>query len=84
MGNMRSKEEIIGWIQKTIANELHVDVAAVPPHAKFTELGADSVALIALAGDLEEWLGQTVLPSMLWDHPTLEALAAELSRVSAQ
>jgi len=81
---MRSKQEIIEWLRRAIANEIHVDPVTIAASAKFTELGADSVSLIALTGDLEEWLGQTVLPSMLWDHPTLDALAEALSRVSAR
>ncbi|MEL6606584.1 MAG: acyl carrier protein, partial [Cyanobacteria bacterium J06614_10] len=40
--------------------------------------GLDSSAAIGLTGDLEDWLGQSVDPTLLYDYPTVDALVAYL------
>jgi len=76
----RSKQEILEWLQSNLGAELERDAASISADAKFTELGVDSISMLAIAGDLEQWLGLTVLPSMLWEHSTLEQLAAALAQ----
>jgi acyl carrier protein len=44
-----------------------------------TTYGLDSKDAINLSGDLEEWLGQSFSPSLIWKYPTIEKLALYLS-----
>ena len=54
------------------ADEIEIDVP-------FDTYGLDSSAAVGLTGDLEDWLGQEIDPTLLYDYPTVESLAVHLS-----
>jgi hypothetical protein len=39
----------------------------------------DSMVGVSLAGDLEDWLGLALSPTLLWDYPTVETLTRYLA-----
>jgi acyl carrier protein len=39
----------------------------------------DSARALLLVGDLETWLGRRLPPIVLWNYPTVEALARHLA-----
>ncbi|HEX6096634.1 MAG TPA: amino acid adenylation domain-containing protein [Thermoanaerobaculia bacterium] len=47
--------------------------------ARFLEIGGDSLMIIEAAARLQEQAGRPVPPAMLFEHPTVRTLAAELS-----
>ena len=38
-----------------------------------------SVTAMMLVGDLEEWLGLTLPPTLVWDYPSIDAIADYLA-----
>jgi acyl carrier protein len=48
----------------------------------FSAYGLDSVAAVALSGDLQDWLGVKLPPTLTWDYPTIELLAEFLATVA--
>ena len=48
------------------------------PDTVLAELGLDSLAMILLSGELERRLAVTIAPELLFETPTLNALAAVL------
>jgi thioesterase domain-containing protein len=42
-------------------------------------LGADSLVAISITGALSEWLRCDLQATLMWDHPTIDAIAAALS-----
>ena len=54
-------------------NSQDVDV-----HASFDRFGIDSLALVSISGELEDWLGQPVSPTLLYSYPTIATLAGHL------
>ena len=58
--------------------------AEVDVRAPLTRHGLDSVALIALASDLEKWLGYRFRANPLEAHPTIESLARFLAAEAAR
>ena len=53
---------------------------AIHRQAPFAELGLDSRSAVALVAALEDHLGGAALdPTLLWQHPTIAALADFLS-----
>ncbi|HSR52203.1 MAG TPA: acyl carrier protein [Acidobacteriota bacterium] len=40
-----------------------------------TEFGLSSIEAVMLSGDLEEWLGRELPDTLVWDHPTVKAIA---------
>lgn len=69
-----SKEDIRDWIVDYISNLLEVSADEVDTEIPFDAYGLDSSAAIGLTGDLEDWLGKEVDPTLLYDYPTVEAL----------
>jgi len=72
-------EEIQTWIVARVSHLTNVPAAEVDAGAPLTRHGLDSVALIALAADLEKWLGYRFRQNPLVAHPTIDALARFLS-----
>jgi acyl carrier protein len=70
---------IEAWMIGRLAEELGTDVSAIDALASFASHGLASRDLIALSGELEEWLGTTVSPVALYEHPTIRALASHLA-----
>lgn len=42
--------------------------------------GLDSVTAVGLAGELEEWLGRQITPTLIYDYPTIAGLIQYLLR----
>ncbi|HXZ02884.1 MAG TPA: acyl carrier protein [Stellaceae bacterium] len=59
-----------------LAKTLHADAGTIDPAADFDRLGLDSVMAVALVLDLEEWSGLDLEPSLLFEYPTINELAA--------
>ena len=71
--------EIQTWLVRALAKSLRIDAKDIDPRRPFAELGVDSVAAVELSGDLEQWLGKKIAPTVVWDYPTIESLAAHLA-----
>lgn len=72
-------EEIRAWLVEHLARALKLPPAKIDTTLPLTSYGLDSVAAITLSGDLEDWLGCTLPGTVVWDHPTIDALAHHLS-----
>jgi acyl carrier protein len=70
-----SEREIQDWIVDRVSRLTEVPPAGVDVRAPLARHGLDSVALIALASDLEKWLGYRFRENPLDAHPTIAALA---------
>ena len=51
----------------------------VDPEQSLNDLGVGSRDAVVLSGELSELLGRAVSPLELWQHPTINALAASLT-----
>jgi acyl transferase domain-containing protein/acyl-CoA synthetase (AMP-forming)/AMP-acid ligase II/acyl carrier protein len=70
--------EIRAWLLAHVAGRLGLDPAAVDSREPLAHLGFDSVAATRLAGELESWLGRPCSPTLVYEHPSIDALAAHL------
>ncbi len=77
MSSMKSSE-ISTWIRNRIAKDVHKNPSEVDPEAGFDQLGIDSLALLGVLGDLAAELDIEIETSVLFDHPTITALAKHL------
>jgi acyl carrier protein len=77
-------EEIQAWLVARVSHLTNVPAGEVDAAAPLTRHGLDSVALIALAADLEKWLGYRFRENPTVAHPTIEALARYLSEEVAK
>ncbi|PYT07914.1 MAG: beta-ketoacyl synthase, partial [Acidobacteria bacterium] len=77
---MKSKAEMLrAWLISRLCQTLRIQPDRVDTRAPLTDYGLKSVDLIGLSGDLEEWLGRELSPTLLYDHPTIESLVAYLT-----
>jgi thioesterase domain-containing protein/acyl carrier protein len=77
--NAPSRDEIRGRIVAEFALALHVDPASIDTAATLFSLGADSLIAISITGALSEWLGRDLQATLMWDHPSIDAIAEALS-----
>ncbi|MEV7908300.1 acyltransferase domain-containing protein, partial [Streptomyces anulatus] len=73
------RDDIVTTIRTLLADHLKLDLAEISDHAKFLDLGADSLVLLKLVSRLNEHYGTSFQPTMLFDdYPTVRALAAAI------
>lgn len=72
-------KDIQVWIASYLAELLEIDVDEVETTIPFNRYGLDSAAAIGLTADLEEWLGFKLEATLMYDYPTIQALAQHLA-----
>jgi acyl carrier protein len=75
----QSASAIEAWLLERLQARLGPDAEAVDPHLPFSYYGLASLDAVALAAELQDWLGAPVSPSLAWDYPTAHAVAAHLA-----
>jgi acyl transferase domain-containing protein len=78
----RSAAEIASWIVARISAELQVDPAELDPREPFSSYGITSKSAVILSGDLMDWLGRDLSPTLFYEYPTIEALTRHLAQPS--
>lgn len=78
----RTAAEIQAWIVSYLADLLEVEPDEVNIKIPFDRYSLDSSAAIGMTGDLEDWLGYKLDPTLLYDYPTIELLTHHLSSLS--
>ncbi len=81
--NMKSREEIQNWLREKIAEKIKLPVSAVEVDVPFANYGLDSILLVTLVDELEEWLGTSLDPTIFWEYPTIEILTEWLLSADA-
>ena len=69
---------IQSWLVAQVASHLGLSTASIDPQEPFARYGLDSVTAVRLSGDLEEWLGRSLSPTLVYDYPTIAALSSYL------
>lgn len=72
-------QEIQAWIVSYLAQLLAIELDEVNVKIPFDHYGLDSAAVVGMTGDLEDWIGQKIDPTLLYDYPTIEALSQHLA-----
>ncbi|HSN25873.1 MAG TPA: aminotransferase class I/II-fold pyridoxal phosphate-dependent enzyme, partial [Kofleriaceae bacterium] len=80
----RSVAEIERWFVTHIARQLGLAETQIPIDEPFVSIGLDSMAAVAIAEQLSQWLGRRVAPTLAWEHPTIERAARALGGAPSQ
>ena len=83
MADPLTVEALRRWLCDTLAATVGVDVTAIDPTVSFHDVGITSSEAVSLSGELEELLGRELPATLLYEHPTIERLAAALSAEGA-
>jgi acyl-CoA synthetase (AMP-forming)/AMP-acid ligase II/acyl carrier protein len=67
------------WLVEHIAERLKFPAREIDVDMPFASLGMDSMTAVLLAGDLETYLGRALPATLMYDHPSIAALAAHLA-----
>lgn len=71
------------WISSWLASRVGVPPQMLDPRRPLASFGLDSVLAVELAGVLEKRLSIPVDATLAWEYPTIDALAAYLTRAAA-
>ncbi|MFF3577201.1 SDR family NAD(P)-dependent oxidoreductase [Streptomyces mirabilis] len=71
-----TSEDVRAWLTSAVAEAAGLDPLAVDPERPIAEFGLGSRQLVTLAAELSGRIGRAVEPSLVFDHPTIAALAA--------
>jgi acyl carrier protein len=74
-----SEKQIRDRLVTEIADVMSLAPERVDSREPFASYGIASVEAVHLVGKLETWLGLALDPTLLWDHPTIDALAKHLA-----
>jgi polyketide synthase 12/myxalamid-type polyketide synthase MxaF len=75
----QSQDGVQGWLLSTLAEQLGIDPRAIDVCERFSRYGLDSMGATRLLGKLAEMLGRPLSPTLVWEYPTIEALARHLT-----
>lgn len=74
-----TEDEILSWLTKHVADNTDIAATDIDITKPFSYFGMSSVLAISLSGELERWLNRKLSPTLTWDYPTIELLAAHLT-----
>jgi acyl carrier protein len=72
-------EAIQGWLIAEIEDLLSLDPQELAVDKPLVNYGLSSMTGMILSGDIEQWLGIELDPSVAWEYPTIESLAEYLA-----
>ncbi len=67
------------WLVARLAALRGIAPGEVEVARPFAAFGIDSIMAVRLSGELEEWLGRTLPPTLLYEHPDIRSLAQFLA-----
>jgi len=77
-------EAIAAWLISKITDHLKISNNEIDIREPFSVYGLDSISIVNLSGQLENWLGCQVSPTVFYDYPTIEALAQHLEAMQRE
>lgn len=80
MSAAEAEQVISSWLKSYLADLLSLPEEEIDESTVLQRYGLDSSAAVGLAGDLGDWLGYELDPTITYDHPSIRALSAALSQ----
>jgi acyl carrier protein len=79
-GDLRGKTEeaIQAWLIARLAKIAGSEPSRIDVRKSFDCYGLDSLAAVEITTELEEWLGCSLSPTLLYEHPTIQAAAQQV------
>ncbi|MEK8145304.1 acyl carrier protein [Streptomyces sp. M10(2022)] len=80
---LSQQTELQDWLTNETAQLLGIAPQDIDRSAAFGEYGLESISVLTLAAAIEDHLGVELDPTVVWDHPSIAALAAHLIEAQA-
>lgn len=71
------------WLVELVAGYLECPPSDIVPGESLSEYGLDSVYSLTVCTDIEEKLGLSLEPTIIWDYPSIDALTGVLVKLLA-
>ena len=71
-------QDLVDWLIVKVAGYVNVAPETIDTETPLADLGVDSVLGMTLCADLEAEQGFAVETTIVWDYPTIDAIAAHL------
>lgn len=78
------EREIRSWLLSQIAEATGLPEQEISVDEPLAGFGLGSRDLVVLSGELEDWLGRPVSPTIVWEFPTIAQLARALDSGAVQ
>lgn len=80
MNKIYDEELISDWLREKISGFTKIPLEEIETDINISEnYGLTSLDAISLIGELEEWVGASISPSILFEYSTIEELSTHLS-----
>ncbi|QII04310.1 acyl carrier protein [Rhodococcoides fascians A25f] len=76
-------EDVQEWLLACVARLARRSQREIAVDVPIVEYGLDSVSAVTLTVECEDHFGVEIDPAELWDHPTVDALAARVHHLVA-
>lgn len=78
--SQKNIQEIQNWIILWLSKELNIETQKIDIQEQFVNLGLSSRQAVILTGELGDWLGIEIDPSLAWEYPTIKQIAEYLGK----
>ena len=72
-------QAVEAWLTHRIAQRVQLAPAEIDRQEPLASYGLNSLQVIEMSAELEAWLGHPVMPTIVYDFPTIAALAQQLA-----
>ena len=77
--NSTNTDGIQAWLVAKLSERLGLESHEIDVREPLASYGLGSTEAVSLAGELAEWLGRQLSPALVYEYPTIEALARHLA-----
>ena len=74
-----SRDSILDFLCQIVSNTAKIDPSDIDIHQDFTSMGIDSLMALDMLKEIEQFLGQSLPTSLIYEHFTIAALSKILS-----
>jgi acyl carrier protein len=78
MAHQITEQTAKAFIADRLASLLSANASDIDPAVEFDRFGLDSARAVELTADISDWTGEELDPTVLYDHPTINALSKHL------
>ncbi len=74
-----SARVIADWLVAEVSQRFGIEPASIDAEQPLVRYGLDSIAALELVAALEDWLGCALSLTLMWDYPTIGAIARHVA-----
>lgn len=78
-GTVIRQTEIAAWLANRLGEIMGFDPQSIDLQEPMASFGLDSLRVVRLSAELEDWLGLKLSPTLAYDYPTIASLSAYLA-----